>query len=447
MQTIRVKNFGPITKAVLQVNDFTVLIGEHATGKSTIAKLVYFFKSLREDLVEVARLPVAEVDGNKIRNKVRDKFYLFYGSTRQMKEDYEIIYDFGSGRSITLSGSPLKPVFAPNTWFSDIEFQVRKANEKISHYNDELDFKSAAVEEGYLRRDLGNLFNDPTEIYFIPDGRNFTAKWPESDFLLDFARKLIVPTAPQVDEAGMLKRNDARKIDRYITRDFIELVANLQREFRGRGFSGVLRYIDSNEKLLDRIEKKLLKAEYRSSASAGEYLQVSNGTRVALSDASSGQQESIRIAQDVALTIADQKSVSRIIEEPEGHLFPSGQQALIELLAALVSEGNQRHSSVFITTHSPYILTILNNLIFAGDLKAEGRNSDELVEAVPKIFRLRPKQVSAYMLKPDGECIPINDTADGDFSENATGMIGGNSLENYWNELQNQFDTLMELGV
>jgi predicted ATPase len=51
MQFLTVKNFGPIKDAHLQVNAFTVLIGEHASGKSTLAKLVYFFKSLKKDFV------------------------------------------------------------------------------------------------------------------------------------------------------------------------------------------------------------------------------------------------------------------------------------------------------------------------------------------------------------------------------------------------------------
>ena len=54
-QHISIRNFGPIRQAEIDVNDLTILIGEQASGKSTIAKLVYFFKSLRNDLVELSR--------------------------------------------------------------------------------------------------------------------------------------------------------------------------------------------------------------------------------------------------------------------------------------------------------------------------------------------------------------------------------------------------------
>ncbi len=50
MQKIIINNFGAIQNAEIEVNKILILIGEQASGKSTIAKLIYFFKSLRDDL-------------------------------------------------------------------------------------------------------------------------------------------------------------------------------------------------------------------------------------------------------------------------------------------------------------------------------------------------------------------------------------------------------------
>ena len=50
MQKIIIKNFGAIEYAEVEIKKVLVLIGEQASGKSTIAKLIYFFKSLKEDL-------------------------------------------------------------------------------------------------------------------------------------------------------------------------------------------------------------------------------------------------------------------------------------------------------------------------------------------------------------------------------------------------------------
>ena len=50
MQKIIIKNFGAIEYAEIEIKKVLVLIGEQASGKSTIAKLIYFFKSLKENL-------------------------------------------------------------------------------------------------------------------------------------------------------------------------------------------------------------------------------------------------------------------------------------------------------------------------------------------------------------------------------------------------------------
>ena len=46
MQKLIIRNFGPLENVELEVKDFMVFIGPQATGKSTIAKLVYYFKNL-----------------------------------------------------------------------------------------------------------------------------------------------------------------------------------------------------------------------------------------------------------------------------------------------------------------------------------------------------------------------------------------------------------------
>jgi len=53
MQKISVQNFMALKRVDLEVSDLLILIGEQASGKSTISKLVYFFKSLRQDLIDV----------------------------------------------------------------------------------------------------------------------------------------------------------------------------------------------------------------------------------------------------------------------------------------------------------------------------------------------------------------------------------------------------------
>ena len=50
MKKIEIHNFGPIKDAVVDIKPMLVLIGPQASGKSTIAKLIYFFETLPDDL-------------------------------------------------------------------------------------------------------------------------------------------------------------------------------------------------------------------------------------------------------------------------------------------------------------------------------------------------------------------------------------------------------------
>ncbi len=51
-----------------------------------------------------------------------------------------------------------------------------------------------------------------------------------------------------------------------------------------------------------------------------------------------------------------------IVEEPEAHLYPEAQKLFVDLIGLYsASQDNQW----IITTHSPYILSALNNLLYA----------------------------------------------------------------------------------
>ena len=50
-QKIIIKNFGPIEDVEMEIDDFTIFIGPQTSGKSTIAKSVFFFLSLRDDMI------------------------------------------------------------------------------------------------------------------------------------------------------------------------------------------------------------------------------------------------------------------------------------------------------------------------------------------------------------------------------------------------------------
>ena len=68
-QKIIIKNFGPIKDVEMEIDDFTIFIGPQTSGKSTIAKSVFFFLSLRDDLSKM----ISEIiDNNENGNFLND---------------------------------------------------------------------------------------------------------------------------------------------------------------------------------------------------------------------------------------------------------------------------------------------------------------------------------------------------------------------------------------
>lgn len=45
-QRLEITDFGPVKRASIVIKPALILIGQQASGKSTVAKLIYFFQSL-----------------------------------------------------------------------------------------------------------------------------------------------------------------------------------------------------------------------------------------------------------------------------------------------------------------------------------------------------------------------------------------------------------------
>ena len=52
MQKIKICYLGPVKELEMKINDFNLIIGEQATGKSTVAKAIYFFRVIKTTLTD-----------------------------------------------------------------------------------------------------------------------------------------------------------------------------------------------------------------------------------------------------------------------------------------------------------------------------------------------------------------------------------------------------------
>jgi predicted ATPase len=95
---------------------------------------------------------------------------------------------------------------------------------------------------------------------------------------------------------------------------------------------------------------------------------------------------------------------SLFIEEPSAHLFPLEQKQTIELIVQIFNSLKDEKNFVrfFITTHSPYILNSLNNILKKGSLLEKYKNKEEEINDAVRIPHLFVEEISAYFIDSDG---------------------------------------------
>lgn len=362
MQRIEIINFGPIRDLKLNINDFTLLIGPQASGKSTIAKTIFFFKSLNDDLVKYF---IDAFDRNDFikpagsyAKMVRQKFLDYFGASSHLTGlSIKFYYTEKVWVSITLESDHkyISPTFSDSfqIFLRNLVAEAAEFSKMIGQRNPSLltskDLLQIDSEKrnfiAYIKNKCNQLFEEERELIFIPAGRSLLATL-----------------------ADQLQFINPRKLD-FLMRTFVDKI-NIVRPIFDKPLSEIVKErrlltkleIDySKTKLAEEIIHKILKGRYQYDKD-GEKIYYDSKNYVKLSFSSSGQQESLWILLLVFLLILEQQNVFIVIEEPEAHLFPEAQKEISNLIALL---SNLKQSQVIITTHSPYILASINNLILA----------------------------------------------------------------------------------
>lgn len=115
-----------------------------------------------------------------------------------------------------------------------------------------------------------------------------------------------------------------------------------------------------------------------------------------LKECASGWQNIIEILLPL---LQKSKFKNVFIEEPEISLFPQTQYDLVKELISLCSKKN-----LYITTHSPYILASMNNLLYASNISTKYKKKTLSVLKLKNTYKLpHIKQTTAYWLE-NGNC-------------------------------------------
>ncbi len=170
---------------------------------------------------------------------------------------------------------------------------------------------------------------------------------------------------------------------------------------------------------------------------AGEREMISlNGAQTPYDESSSGIQSVLPMMMTLRYASKVLAYKRFIIEEPESNLFPENQVKILQTFVSILNE-DLKNRNMIITTHSPYLLTALNNMLQAGRLlKSAPEKADKIGQIIPIPCCLSTDYVTAYYLN--------NGTAKNIIDEDF-GIISADDLDNISNIVSEQFDQLINL--
>jgi len=396
MKRIIIKNFGAIKYFEMDLKKVNILIGPQASGKSTIAKSLFLVESVQKELIEYIKNISSRNEITHLlqyfNKRLKSFFVEIFGTTKHMNRfEIEFIISKDKNLKFYLTNDGWVKIKYSELLKKEIENLKNDLNEflklnrelELNPFDDKNTTKRIYVFKNISKR-IDDIFGSKTTIEYIPAGRS-----------------LLTVFAEQIGEINRTKLD-------LITKRYIEKIINLKKIFVDD-----LNMILENYKRYD-IQKidfkrvnlaietiqKILKGNYKFK-DGEERIYFEKNRYVKINFASSGQQEAVWILNQIYYLILHNISTFLIVEEPEAHLYPEAQKNIVELMCLF---GNKTNNNLLITTHSPYILSSLNNLLYAGRLYKNGFN----VDFIDKYLTINIDNVNAYFIE-NGKKIDIID--------------------------------------
>lgn len=423
-EKIIIEKFAGIEFLDITLEEINIMIGPQASGKSICAKVLYFFKSIFPNLA----LSIEQNYGKReFDNRILSKFNEYFPQKYIGPGNFSLSYIYNDNfitlnqtsgkRKISYSENLLKQLPFLRTEYKKL-YEKMKDDEGIERYRLIWDLQKKYFDN--LEKTVGQ--KAALSQLFIPAGRSFFALLQSNIFSFLSSNRTLDPF---LIEFG----------------SFYEAVKDWQLFSRNED-------IKKDKKILDEIakyQKEIIHGMY-SQERGDDFIITDDGRKVGLANTSSGQQESLPLA--LILGMLPITSLRRLfntgygltiyIEEPEAHIFPDAQKKIVELISYVYNNSKSKFQFV-ITTHSPYVLTSINNLIFAGSLGCTEniKVRRKVNSLIPENIWLKTENVGAYSLH-DGksECIKSKES----------GLINSEYIDYVSNIIGGVFEELIELS-
>ena len=433
MESIEIKNFGPIKHVKLDLKDINVFIGTTASGKSTVAKLVTIVRSIIrsqksdyeyfKELSNDYNIDFAVSRETLIEYKMRDIFW-------RLKNE-EIETNFPERISDTFIFNVLK------TLGIDVDKYPEEAKKKLFSFSViyTLFFNEAKLTGTDAMKqtldyisELKNFLVDMGDLIDGKDNEKVTF-----DQLQEKLTDLISFTQDKAFIDRLIYIPAERSLLSTVGESLFSLISNkvtIAESIKKFGSE-----YESARRQIKNLPLAFLEASYEHSDNT-DYIKLKDGTHFELGQASSGFQSVVPLLIVVKAN-TDSKGYFKgyiIIEEPELNLYPTVQKDLLEFLVERI---NQSQNKLIITTHSPYILTALDNLIQADNVVRRNPDAkEEVKKLVPRERWVDFDRVACYYFE-NGRC---RSTLDEEYRS-----IGPSNIDDVSEELGKVYDQLLNL--
>lgn len=429
METIEIKNFGPIDNIKIRIKEVNVFIGKTSSGKSTVAKLICIFNSeefVRNSSTRTFKKLLKnynidfEIRSNTFIEYKKNNFfwrfekgqltnnYPYKEFVTLMNPVYEIVRNTGESRSLNKTMFSL--LLLNMLDFDSLKnIDTLKSKKTVNIYN--LIKEIAQIKDEVTNGDYKNLDNfqnlisefysivkSEIDLYtpvYIPAERIILSMIADSVFGL---LKNDVSLAQCIKDFGS-KFEIARSKNKNINLDFLDATYN---------------YEDKTN-----------------------FITLCDGKKLKLEQASSGFQS----VTPLYLVINDLENNSNfsknlvVVEEPELSLYPTIQKKVLEFI---IEKTNKSKSKLIITTHSPYILASLDNLIQANNANLETKKNkkDIISNIIDEKLWVNFDAVESYYFSEGF----ANETLDSEFKN-----IGSSNIDDVSSKIAEEYENLLEI--
>ncbi len=388
MPQLRIKNFGPIKNGFIENDGFmeispvTIICGNQATGKSTIAKLYSTFTWLEK----------AYLKSNLENNKFLNIDFVSYCSEQKLSEY------FNGETEITYIGFICRFEYKDNQFtqnaIDDFYTKLKNYNRpKIMYIPSERNLLSVVDDAENIKK-LPLMLSILLEEYNKAKKNSETGifELPISDIKLQYDKQtLSTKVLTNVGSVDIL--NSSSGIQSVAP---ISLVTRYLTKIVTSDFAKNIKKLSLNER--NAIKDWLGRISDNKSETTLYYLdQIFYGQKV---------DEKIQRKIEVLIHFFFNTRFINIVEEPEQNLYPESQgKVLYDLLECLNSN---KDNQLIITTHSPYILSYLTLSAKAAELLNKGVPADKIEKIVPEKSAVSGDKITIYETKEDGSITKLS---------------------------------------